>query len=313
MSKSIKRKLMALVVVGAMAIPMVSFADTPQLISESDKVVISENMKNENEFMTYVGTISEFTNQDGRISILVDSLSEEDEYGMVFHIADTVSIWSRESEKMVKAKDLKDGMEIQVFFNQNTPTTLSLPPQLTPDVIVIRDTEDYAPLFMGEFGKDLVSLNRALALTIGEDTVVINEKGEALSEENIAGNAALVFYGMSTKSIPAQTTPSKVVVFAEKEDNVEDVDQEVEEEDEIEIEEVKEMIALRETATGMGYKVQWDNEKRTAEITKQNQTIVVELDSIDYTLNKSLGKFFKAPELRNNTLYVSAAILDVME
>ena len=73
------------------------------------------------------------------------------------------------------------------------------------------------------------------------------------------------------------------------------------------------MIALRETATGMGYKVQWDNEKRTAEITKQNQTIVVELDSIDYTLNKSLGKFFKAPELRNNTLYVSAAILDVME
>lgn len=312
MSKLIKRKLMALVVVGAMALPMVSFADTPMLISENDKVVISENEKKDNEFMSYVGKISEFTDQDGNISILVDSLNEEDEYGMVFHISDSVSIWSRESEKMVKTEDLKDGMEIQVFFNQNTPTTLSLPPQLAPDVIVIRDTEDYGPLFMGEFDKDLVSLNKALALTIGEDTVVISEKGESLSKESIAGNAALIFYGMSTKSIPAQTTPSKVVVFAEKEDNVEDVDQEGEE-DEVGVEEVTEMISLRDIATKLGYKVQWNNEEKTAEITKQNQTIVVKLGSADYTLNKSLGKFFKAPELKNDTLYVSAAVLDFME
>ena len=73
------------------------------------------------------------------------------------------------------------------------------------------------------------------------------------------------------------------------------------------------MIALRDTATALGYKVEWNNQDKTVELTKMNQTIVVKLGSVDYTLNKSLGKFSKAPELKNGNLYVSASILELMK
>lgn len=297
MSKSIKRKLMAVVVAGVMALPIANFADAPMLISEKEALVISENEKEENEFITYKGEISEVINKQGNISILVNSVNEEDEYGMVFHIADTVSLWNRTTETMVKAEDLKESMDIQVFYHKNTPMMLSLPAQLTPDVIVIQDGETNGSTFMGEFDKALVSTDKYLELTIGEETVIVDGKGQALTAEDIAGNPALVFYGISTKSIPAQTTPSKVVVFVEKEEAEE---------------EVKEMISLRDTATGLAYKVEWDNDAKTATLTKENQTIVITLDSPHYTLNKSLGRFTKAPELKEGVLYVEGSILEFM-
>lgn len=309
MSQSIKKKLMALVVVGVMALPMASFANTPMLISENETVVISESVKEENNYMKYTGEIAEVRDNKGNISILVSSDDEADEYGFVFHISPDVSLWDRESGEMVKAKDLKVGMAVEVFYHQNTPTALSLPPQLTPAVIVIQG-EEAMPTFMGEFDEDLVSGDKFLALNIGEETAIVNETGEELTAKDIAGQTALVFYEMSTKSIPAQTTPSKVVVFtATDEDVVEDLEADTDEE----VEEVKEMISLRETAMALGYKVQWDNKDKTATITKENQTIVVKLGSVDYTLNKSLGKFSKAPELKNGTLYVQGSILEFME
>ena len=142
---------------------------------------------------------------------------------------------------------------------------------------------------------------------IGEDTLIVNQKGEKLEAEDIFNQTALVFFGASTRSIPAQTTPSKIVVF--EEEGITDTTESTESE---EVEEVKEMIALRETATGLGYKVQW-NEDRSIELTKENQTIVIKVGEVDYSLNRSLGKFSKAPELRDGTLYVSASILDIMQ
>ncbi len=318
MSNSIKKKMMALVVAGVMALPMASFASVPVLIEENNKVVISENTQKENNYMNYSGTILDVNNEDGNMSILVNSADKEDKYGYIFHISDHVSVFNRESEENVKAEILKDGMKVEVFFHENTPTTMSIPPQLTPGVIVIQDKEVGRPTFVGEFDKELVSSDKQLQLNIGEETVIVSEKGEALTKEDIAGNAVLVFYGMSTKSIPAQTTPSKVVVLDEKvEDEAEEaledeIEDEVEEDINDEVEN-KTMISLRETAKGLGYKVKWDNKAKTAEITKLNQTIVIKLDSVDYTLNKSLGKFSKAPELRNSRLYVQASVLDFME
>lgn len=308
MSQSIKKKLMALMVVGVLAIPMAVIAnETPMLELENEAVVTSEKEQQENKYIKYTGEIQEVIINNGNISILVNSDAKEEGSGYIFHISDNVSLWNRDSGQLVQAKDLEKGMAVEVFFHQDTPTTMSLPPQLTPAVIVVQGKEAHGPVFMGEFDKDLVSTDNFLKLNIGEETVIVNQKGEKLAKKDIAGNAALVFYGMSTKSIPAQTTPSKVIILAKDE---------VVEEDAVEedvVEEVKEMISLRDTAKELGYKVKWDNKDKTATITKENQTIVIKLGSVDYTLNKSIGKFTKAPELRNGTLYVSGSILEFMK
>ena len=259
MSQSIKKKLMALMVVGVMAIPMVSFAqEKPMPISEDQAVTISEKDKMQNKHIKYAGEIIEVIDNEGNISINVNS--GDDEYGMVFHISNDVSLWNRDTEKLIKASDLKEGMAVEVFYNQNTPMTMSLPPQLTPDVIVIQSKEAKGSTFVGQFDEGLVSADHFLQLNIGEDTVITNQKGEKLGQKDIVGKTVLVFYSMSTKSIPAQTTPSKIIVLAEKENLVEETVPEIEEEVIQEpVAEVKEMIALRGVATELGYRVKWNN------------------------------------------------------
>lgn len=318
MSQSIKKKLAAFMIVGVMAVPMVGFAQEEQVPMET--VVISteliesvptsekEEESNENQYIQYKGEILAVNKNDGRISIHVTSDVNEDEYGMIFHMSEDVSVWHMSDQALVEHDKFEVGMEVEIYYHELTPMALSLPGQLTPQVVVIQDKESQGSTYMGRFNEELISTDNYLKLMIDEDTLIVNQKGERLEAQDIFNQTALVFFGASTRSIPAQTTPSKIVVFEEKGVTDTTESEEVLEE----VEEVKEMIALRKTATELGYKVQW-NEDRSIELTKENQTIVIKVGEVDYSLNRSLGKFSKAPELRDGTLYVSASILDIMQ
>ena len=312
MSKSIKKKLVALMIVGALAIPTLSFAkenkQTPILEQVTEEQTLDKQAEVQNNYTKFAGVIKEVRNNDGKISILVTN--EDDEHGLIFHISDKVSLWSMETENIAEAASLKEGEEVVVYFHKNTPMALSLPGQLTPDVIVIQDKEDYGSTHMEVFNEELVSADNFLKLNIGEETVIVDDAGKELKQEDIYNQTALVFFGAATKSIPAQTVPSKVVVFKTITEEV------VEEQEKVQesagIEEGIVMTPLRSTVTQLGYEVQW-NEDKSIELTKQNQTIVIQVGKVDYTLNKSLGKFSKAPELKDGITYVSTEILELMK
>lgn len=316
MSKSIKKRIATLMMIGVMAIPSTYYAIEMQNTSVENEVSVTDVEEKENEYVKYQGKISRIMKREDNISIHVIADDKDDEYGYIFHMPEDVSLWNRKIEEVVGKEGLEEGMEVEVYYHQHTPMALSLPGQLTPRLVVIQDKDTYGPTYMGEFNEDLISIDNYLHLTIGEDTLIVNEAGEELAVEDMYDKISLVFYGASTRSIPAQTTPSKIVVMAEKDDTVVEEPEENEKEDEaVEdevVEEVKEMIALRAIATELGYKVQWNADK-SVELTKQNQTIVINLGKVDYTLNKSLGKFSKAPELKDGTMYVSASILDIMK
>ncbi|NLI89683.1 MAG: copper amine oxidase N-terminal domain-containing protein [Epulopiscium sp.] len=317
MSKSIRRKVLALMVVGAMAMPMVSFAEDriqpgPDIVPISKEIVEDDyiNEVEENNYIRFTGTISKVNERDGNISIWVDSDIEEDEYGVVFHISDKVSLWDRESEELVGADKLEEGMRIDAFYPTNTPMTMSLPPQLTPEIIVIQGEEYVGSSYVGEFNDNLVSTDNYLKLKIAEDTLLVNEEGQAVEVEDIYGKPVLVFYGAATKSIPAQTVPSKVVLL-DIEEETEDAEV-ISETDQEEPEKVS-MIALRDTAEELGYEIEWNGQERSITLTKQNQTIGIKIGDANYSLNKSLRKFGQAPELKDGVTYIESTILDIMK
>ena len=307
MSRSIKKKLVALMIVGALAIPTLSFAKEKQetLISEhvTEEVILDEQAEVQENYIRYVGVIKEVRDNNGRISIL--ATNEDDETGIIFHISDKVSLWSLDTEQTAEVTQLKKGEEVVVYYHKNTPMALSIPGQLTPAVIVIQDKEDYRATHMDVFNEELVSADNFLKLNIGEETVIVNEAGEELTQQDIYNQTALVFFGPATKSIPAQTVPSKVVVFKAVGETEEVVQESAG------IEEGVVMTPLRSTVAELGYEVQWNDDK-SIELTKQNQTIVIQIGKLDYTLNKSLGKFSKAPELQKGITYVSTEILEIM-
>lgn len=70
---------------------------------------------------------------------------------------------------------------------------------------------------VGTIDKDLI-VSDMLKLNITEDSLLINQYWEDVEVEDLYGNEVIVVYETTTKSIPAQTTPSKVVLIETEEE-----------------------------------------------------------------------------------------------
>lgn len=127
------------------------------------------------------------------------------------------------------------GDTVTGFYDLNAPMILIYPPQYP--IVALAVNPGDTNLFVGEFGSDLVDATETLMLVITEDTRVETPDGQPFTE-SLTGHTLAVAYGASTRSIPAQTRPQRVVVLSAElnDDDVpqgEDNDGETEATDEI--------------------------------------------------------------------------------
>ena len=114
--------------------------------------------------------------------------------------------------------DLTDGSKITVFTGSYEPTPLILPVQYTANVIIINGDQEGNVNIDTYLADEEGYTNAANTLKIAtaDDTKIV-DKDEKEYKGDINKNDLIVFYDVSTKSIPAQTTPTKVVVLGENE------------------------------------------------------------------------------------------------
>lgn len=99
------------------------------------------------------------------------------------------------------------------FYDANAPVPLIYPPQYRAIVI--------SRLVLGQnvkvdyFNEQLVSSDGTLKLNIAPFTQIILENNQAFTA-NLANRNLIVVYGPTTRSIPAQTTPYKIIVLCPK-------------------------------------------------------------------------------------------------
>jgi hypothetical protein len=93
-------------------------------------------------------------------------------------------------------------------------TIMIYPPQYEAKVILVMN--QVFNIKVDHFDKDLVSADGTLKLNISKETEVILENGTKFTGD-LSNRKLVVFYDISTKSIPAQTSPLKVVVLSEPE------------------------------------------------------------------------------------------------
>ncbi|MDF2881596.1 MAG: hypothetical protein K0R54_2153 [Clostridiaceae bacterium] len=104
------------------------------------------------------------------------------------------------------------GDMITGFYDANAPAILIFPPQYKA-IVMVRDSV-YENVKVDYFNDELVSSDNTLKLNIAPCTKLLLENDQAFI--NNPGNRNLiVVYGPSTKSIPAQTVPYKIIVMCE--------------------------------------------------------------------------------------------------
>ena len=114
---------------------------------------------------------------------------------------------------------IKEGSSVTMFYNITNPTLMVLPVRYTPDVLVL-NTENDGFVKADSFSDELVNSQNTLELNIDDSTVIEFANGAkmAASADNIKNSDAVVFYTTTTRSIPAQTTPSKVIILGDATD-----------------------------------------------------------------------------------------------
>lgn len=155
---------------------------------------------------------------DGIIKTTTDVNNKDDQNNTVnLKITDDTLVYDNLGNKKALS-DLTDGSKITVFTGSYEPTPLILPVQYTANVIIINGDQEgnvnVDTYLADEEGYTNAANN--LNIAAADDTKIV-DKDEKEYKGDLDKNDLIVFYGASTKSIPAQTTPTKVVVLGENE------------------------------------------------------------------------------------------------
>lgn len=106
---------------------------------------------------------------------------------------------------MMNIGDLVEG-----FYDANAPVPLIYPPQYRALVVALLDP--IISIKVDYFNEYLLSSDGSLRLNISPDTEVTQENGQ-LFTGNLSNHNLIVMYNFTTRSIPAQTFPERIIVL----------------------------------------------------------------------------------------------------
>lgn len=273
---------------------------------------------------------------DGIIKTTTDVNNKDDQNNTVnLKITDDTLVYDNLGNKKALS-DLTDGSKITVFTGSYEPTPLILPVQYTANVIIINGDKEgnvnVDTYLADEEGYTNAANN--LNIAAADDTKIV-DKDEKEYKGDLDKNDLIVFYGVSTKSIPAQTTPTKVVVLGENEFALKQIEAaknatpaptaapEVTEAPQVSYaglvnvvigdknvsdvyaKDNTTMVPLREVAEAAGFTVTWDAENRA--VILNDGVYSLKIGENSYVKGKMMPLTLSAaPEIVNDLTYVPA-------
>ncbi len=122
----------------------------------------------------------------------------------------TVNMKVVPSTYVVDFETLSTGMRCIFWYPADAPAILIYPPQYT--AAAAAEYKSGRMIDVSYYGAGMVNAERTLKLNL-DASVEIRTTNEQYYMGSPANNDLLVIYGNSTRSVPAQTTPEKIVVL----------------------------------------------------------------------------------------------------
>ena len=270
---------------------------------------------------------------EGKIATTLNKEDAENPENTVnYTILENTLVFNSKGEKK-EVKDIEKDADITVFTNSYSPAPLIMPPQYQADVIIINDGEEIGSVNVDTYiadGERLINAANSLVLNIGETTKIVDKDGKEVKADELKNKDLVVFYTITTRSIPAQTTPEKVVVLGENETalaqiaDAQNVTAETSTPAPVETPEISSatavvvgnktvtniyskddvlMVPLREIAEELGFTVEWDGNLRAVILNGGMYSLKIGENS--YVKGKMMPVELKAaPEIKDDLTYV---------
>ena len=297
-----------------------SAAVAPAALAKEGETTVTNDVQNTETqaqltFIKIVGTIEKVDVRDEATYYT----TKEGENTNVFVVNKDTLIFDNTGKEVT----LQKGDHVTAYHYANKPMLAIYPPQYNPEVIIV-ETEATSSVAVATFDQDLLSEDYSLKLNVSEETEIVNTSGEKGKVADLAEQHLLVFYTITTMSIPAQTPPTKVVILDQvAQDSTEaeptaEISTEVAPTNETvqkiiatdfhEVEGTK-MVPLRLIAEELGYKV--ESTGKGAIVSKGAVSFTITRGEKMYGYNKALRQFDVAPALLEpSKTYVSVSFVD---
>lgn len=131
-------------------------------------------------------------------------ITVEDENGVI------TNFFINPSTYVVGYETLYEGLPVTVFYNGNLPAPMIYPPQYMAAVVAVQ--MEGQMVAVGYFDQNLLAADQSLQLNLDANTEVVTVNNQ-LFLGNPGGHTLVVLYNQTTRSIPPQTTPEKIVVL----------------------------------------------------------------------------------------------------
>lgn len=111
---------------------------------------------------------------------------------------------------VVDFETLQEGMAVTVFYDGDLPAPLIYPPQFLATVAALAKEGRMAAV--AYFDHNLLAEDRSLQLNFSPETEVLTNNNQTFLG-NPGGHVLVVLYSRTTRSIPPQTSPEKIIVL----------------------------------------------------------------------------------------------------
>lgn len=112
--------------------------------------------------------------------------------------------------QVIDSRQLRPGMRVAAFYDQSVPVPMIFPPQYHAVIVAVLGKNEQ--IMLNYFDGDLVAKDHSLQLNQARSTEIQTINGQNFFCD-IGNRTLLVYYTVTTRSIPPQTTPRKIVVM----------------------------------------------------------------------------------------------------
>lgn len=318
------KKLIKVFTLGSLVLGMTSniaMADSvlvkPMLEDPNIKLGIVQDDSLQEEkinYMSFEGYVKDFENNNGYMSIIMNN-GKTDEVIGEFRIFEDIIIVNQDTAESITVDKIEKGQKIRGFYRKDMPMILIYPPAITPELLVVSNQDSKNSIKHSYFDENNVSIDNNLKLNLSDTTLIVDKHGNKVNADKIKNMDLIVIYDVTTRSIPAQTNPLKVIVL-EKDAEPGQVDKDLVLEKIISegyMNGETTMISLKHIAEHYGYVVAWDASAKTITLTKENSSLNITIGDQMYGYNKSIQKFEVAPEIKDARTYVPMSIVSLLQ
>ncbi|MCM1388202.1 MAG: hypothetical protein NC231_12810 [Bacillus sp. (in: Bacteria)] len=111
---------------------------------------------------------------------------------------------------IIDNRPLRAGLRVAAFYDASLPMPLIFPPQYRAQIITVLGRNEQ--VMINEFDRNLLARDNSLQLNMAGNTRVETINGQNTSC-NPGSQTLLVYYSATTRSIPPQTTPGRIIIL----------------------------------------------------------------------------------------------------